>query len=112
VPRLLASGDALPFIEPARRHEAAVAPEGVAERRALGERFAARVGELVAQAPAMLARDALLLPVETHDRDVRARADVVARLEVGRAFERELQRDDPGIGMERVTAALWGEVRK
>ena len=44
------------------------------------------------------------------DEDVAAGADVVARLELRRLVEPELQGDHLWIGMKRVTAAHEGEV--
>ena len=116
----LRSPDALPFVEPARRHEAAPLAKGVAKRRPLGDRLAARIGKLAAdrgilgpmrnEAPAVVARHALAVASDAHDDDFAAGADVVARLEVRRVLERELQRDDFRIGMERVPAAHAAEV--
>jgi len=68
-------------------------PEGVAKRRPLGERLAARVRELVAdgrvlrpvrnQPPAVRARDAPAVARGAHDQNVRAGAKVIAALELG-----------------------------
>src|SRR5581483_647070 len=44
VPGELAAPERLPFVEAARRHEAAPLAEGVAKGRPLGERLAARIG--------------------------------------------------------------------
>ena len=105
IPGLLVSRHCLPFIKAVRWHQAAPAAEGIAKRRPLRERFAARIGELVAEAPPVFPSDALFLFVGAHHEHVGTGADVVAGLELGRAVQRELQRDDLRIGVERVTAA-------
>ena len=58
----------------------------------------------------MRARDSLAVAAGAHDEDLATRADVVARLELGRCLQAELEREHLGIGMDRVAAAHGAEV--
>src|SRR5205085_12491054 len=116
----LAPGYRLPFIKAARRNEAAPTPECLAKGGPLEQRLAARIRKLVAdrgilrpvrnQSPAMLARHAPPFAVNAHHQDLATRAHVVARLELRRFGEPELQRHDLGMRMDLVTATHAVEV--
>ena len=85
------------------------------ERRLVGDRLAARIdhpradrrvlGPARNEAPAHAHELALPLGVDAHDRDVRRRGDVVARVHVGRLGEAERQRDRRRMTVQFVAAA-------
>src|SRR5436190_7691360 len=110
MPRLLAPGYRLPFVKAARRNEAAPTPERFAKGGPLLHRLAARIGKLVAESPAVVARNTFSFAIEAHDKDLAARTDVVARLELGCRLEAELHRHYFGMRMDLVTATHAVEV--
>jgi hypothetical protein len=111
--RLLARGDAPPFVEAVRGNEAAVPAEGLAQARAYRLRTHvdhARADRRIPrparhEPPAQLHELALALGVDAHHGDELRRRDVVVRLDRRRVREAERKRDRGRIAVQLVATA-------